>query len=59
MASCSARTAAESRAHLETNIAAALVLESPQEYRRWLLTYVRQLASARCQIREFVLFQIS
>lgn len=33
-----------SRAHLETRIAAALVLESPAEYRRWLLTYARHLA---------------
>lgn len=42
------RVAAESRAHLEANVAAALMLESPQEYRRWLLTYVRFLAGARC-----------
>ncbi|CAL8463095.1 g2629 [Coccomyxa elongata] len=39
-----ARTAEQDRAHLEANMAAALVLESQQEYRRWLLTYVRHLA---------------
>jgi hypothetical protein len=32
------------RAHLEANMAAALVLRSPREYRRWLLLYVRHLA---------------
>ncbi len=32
------------RGHLEANMAAALLLQSPQEYRRWLLTYVRHLA---------------
>lgn len=42
-----AHAAVESRAHLESNVAAALVLDSTQEYRRWLLTYVRQLAGAR------------
>lgn len=36
--------AQSSRAHLETRIAAALVLESQAEYRRWLLTYARHLA---------------
>ncbi|BDA47922.1 Protein HIRA [Coccomyxa sp. Obi] len=39
-----ARTAELDRAHLEANMAAALLLESQQEYRRWLLTYVRHLA---------------
>jgi hypothetical protein len=32
-----------SRAHLETRLASALVLESQAEYRRWLLTYARHL----------------
>lgn len=32
-----------SRAHLEGNLAAALALQSPQEYRRWLGTYARFL----------------
>ena len=31
-------------AHLECNVASALVLQSPQEWRRWLLTYVQCLA---------------
>ncbi len=39
-----ARSAADSRGHLESNMAAALALESPQEYRRWLLTYARFLS---------------
>jgi hypothetical protein len=38
------RTAGVDRAHLESNMAAALLLQSQQEYRRWLLTYVRHLA---------------
>ena len=38
------RAAGESRGHLEANVAAALALESPQEYRRWLLTYARFLS---------------
>ncbi|KAJ9507589.1 hypothetical protein QJQ45_019230, partial [Haematococcus lacustris] len=33
------------RAHLEANVAAALALRSGPEWRRWLLTYVRQLAA--------------
>ena len=41
-----ARSAADSRGHLEANMAAALALESPQEYRRWLLTYARFLSGA-------------
>ncbi len=32
------------RAHLESNVASALALQSPLEWRRWLVTYVRQLA---------------
>ncbi len=35
---------AAGRAHLETNMAASLALQSPAEYKRWLLTYVRHLA---------------
>jgi len=45
-AAASASWAADTRAHLESNVAAALALESPKEYRRWLLTYVRHLAGA-------------
>ncbi|KAK9830498.1 hypothetical protein WJX72_012086 [[Myrmecia] bisecta] len=45
------RAAEESRAHLETNMAAALAMQSPQEYRRWLLTYVRHLAGEVDQVR--------
>lgn len=41
----------QSRAHLETNMAAALVLHSPAEYRRWLITYVRQLAADADEVR--------
>jgi len=41
-----ARSTADSRGHLEANMAAALALESPQEYRRWLLTYARFLSGA-------------
>eukprot|EP00983_Pelagomonas_calceolata_P026501 831928-Pelagomonas_calceolata.AAC.4 len=33
------------RAHLECNVASALAMQSPQEWRRWLVTYVRQLAA--------------
>ena len=47
MAAGPACTAAETREHLESNMAAALMLESPQEYRRWLLTYARHLAGVR------------
>ena len=37
------------RAHLEANMAAALTLQSPQEYERWLLTYAQYLTrSKRC-----------
>ena len=35
---------ASGRRHLESNMAAALVLQSAAEYKRWLLTYVRHLA---------------
>ena len=38
-----AHSAETDRAHLEANMASALVLQSPKEYRRWLLTYVRHL----------------
>ena len=38
------RRGAVDRAHLEANMAAALLLQSPREYRRWLLSYVRHLA---------------
>ncbi len=37
---------AAGRPHLEANMAAALALQSPVEYKRWLLTYVRHLAGA-------------
>ncbi|CAD7701890.1 unnamed protein product [Ostreobium quekettii] len=33
----------DSRSHLEHNMAAALVLRSPKEYKRWLLLYIRHL----------------
>jgi protein HIRA/HIR1 len=33
-----------SRAHLEASLSTALALQSPQEYRRWLLAYARFLA---------------
>lgn len=35
---------AQSRALLESNLAAAACLQSPQEYRRWLGTYAQHLA---------------
>lgn len=41
-----ARAAQQSRGHLEANMAAAAALGSPQEYRRWLLTYARFLSGA-------------
>ena len=34
----------QGRAHLEANMAAALALQSPQEYRRWLGTYASHLS---------------
>lgn len=34
----------DNRRHLETRLAAAELLQSPAEYRRWLLTYVRHLS---------------
>lgn len=37
---------AAGRAHLEANMAAALALQSPAEYKRWLITYVRHLSGA-------------
>ena len=46
LAAAPTRSAADSRGHLETNMAAAQALESPQEYRRWLLTYARFLSGA-------------
>lgn len=36
--------AVSSRAHLEASLSTALALQSPQEYRRWLLAYARFLA---------------
>lgn len=35
---------AAGRGHLEANMAAALAVQSPSEYRRWLLTYIRHLS---------------
>ena len=34
----------QARGHLEANMAAALALQSPQEYKRWLATYASHLA---------------
>ena len=34
----------QGRGHLEANMAAALALQSPQEYKRWLATYASHLA---------------
>jgi len=34
----------QTRAHLETQLAASLALKSPQEYRQCLLSYIRFLA---------------
>jgi hypothetical protein len=42
------------RAHLECNVASALALQSPQEWRRWLVTYVRQLATDEDEVCVFV-----
>lgn len=39
------------RAHLECNVASALAMQSPQEWRRWLVTYVRQLAADEDEAR--------
>ncbi|KAF5833723.1 TUP1-like enhancer of split-domain-containing protein [Dunaliella salina] len=39
------------RAHLECNVASALVMQSQQEWRRWLQTYVRQLAGDEDEAR--------
>ena len=41
------RKASTDRAHLEANLAAAALLRSPAEYRRWLQPYVRHLAGMR------------
>ncbi|PSC72094.1 HIRA isoform X1 [Micractinium conductrix] len=38
-----AQQALASRAHLEASLSTALALQSPQEYRRWLLAYARFL----------------
>mmetsp|Transcript_2658 Transcript_2658/g.5883 ORF Transcript_2658/g.5883 Transcript_2658/m.5883 type:complete len:575 (+) Transcript_2658:976-2700(+) len=48
---------ADDRAHLESNIAAAAALQSAHEWKRWLLTYVRQLAADadEMRLREVVL----
>eukprot|EP00798_Chlamydomonas_sp_ICE-L_P018441 gene18441-24916_t len=35
----------QGRAHLEVNMAAAKAMDSPMEWRRWLITYVRQLSA--------------
>ena len=40
------------RAHLEVNLAAALALQSPQEWKRWLITYVRQLSADADEVGE-------
>ena len=37
------RAVVESRGHLEANIASALALQSPSEWRRWLLSYAHHL----------------
>jgi protein HIRA/HIR1 len=42
----SAAQRALSRAHVEGSLAAAAALRSPDEYRRWLVTYARCLAEA-------------
>ncbi len=42
-----ARSTDTDRAHLEANMASAVTLQSPQEYQRWLLTYVQYLT--RCK----------
>lgn len=44
-----ARSVETDRAHLEANMASALLLQSPREYRRWLLTYVRHLSQSEPQ----------
>ena len=36
------------RAQLESNLAAALILGSASDYRRWLFTYVRHLTGQLC-----------
>ena len=43
------RSPSVDRAHLEANMAAALLLRSPSEYRRWLLCYVCHLAGRYLQ----------
>nr|CAD1839326.1 unnamed protein product [Ananas comosus var. bracteatus] len=45
----------QTRAHLETQLAAALALKSPQEYRQCLLSYIRFLAreADESRLREF------
>ena len=40
----------QGRGHLEANMAAALALQSPQEYKRWLSTYASHLAGNSCQL---------
>lgn len=49
----------QGRGHLEANMAAALALQSPQEYKRWLATYASHLAgqSSHLLALSFGLFQ--
>ena len=42
---------AAERAHLEANMASAAALQSGAEWKRWLLTYVRQLAASEDEVR--------
>lgn len=40
----------QNRAHLESNIGAALVMQNPSEWRRWMVMYVRYLAAEGDQV---------
>ena len=40
----------QGRGHLEANMAAALALQSPEEYKRWLSTYASHLAGVSWQL---------
>lgn len=49
----------QNRGHLEVNVAAALAMGLPAEWRRWMLTYVRFLSAEADEVRSSSAVQIS
>ncbi len=45
---------ADARNHLEASMAAALILGEPQEYKRWLVMYVKHLVVYCDQVGDWV-----